>query len=280
MKAIRHLLAATVLVLSATAAAHPGIGIVRTKDGIVYFTDLTHVWRISLDGKKSIAVKNVHTHELLLDTNGNLLGEHLWYEGDATKKWGHRIWKLAPDGALTDLVKAREGFRTDFSFVRDAADTHYFTEVEKKDKLFRKRPGEGAQLVAGGFSDIRWMTAAPDGMIYLVDLRDVVRGTPEGRVQRIVTKLAKKRWFQDERHLVMGLWLDGERNVYVAVYGDGAVKKITPGGSVATVATSRFPWAPTGGLITPEGDLWILEYSKTNSVRVRKIARDGKITVY
>ena len=64
--------------------AHPGIGIVMDNEGNVYYTDLTHVWKIPKEGKLTIAVENVHTHELYLDSNGNLYGEHEWYNGEAT----------------------------------------------------------------------------------------------------------------------------------------------------------------------------------------------------
>ncbi|HEV8232206.1 MAG TPA: hypothetical protein VGQ75_07650, partial [Thermoanaerobaculia bacterium] len=46
-------------------------------------------------------------------------------------------------------------------------------------------------------------------------------------------------------------------------------------GRVEVVATSRFPWAPTGGLIAPNGDLWLLESTFTNAVRVRHIEGFG-----
>lgn len=57
-----------------------------------------------------IAVPNVHSHELALDAAGNLYGEHLWYEGERTDRWSHRIWRRSPDGGVTDVIPAREGF--------------------------------------------------------------------------------------------------------------------------------------------------------------------------
>ena len=60
--------------------SHPGVGIVMDSKGDVYFTDLKHVWKLAPDGKKNIVVSNVHTHELWIDANDNLYGEHLWYE--------------------------------------------------------------------------------------------------------------------------------------------------------------------------------------------------------
>lgn len=78
----------------------------------------------------------------------------------------------------------------------------------------------------------------------------------------------------------MGLWTDRIGNVYVAVFGGRMVKKVTPFGEVTVVAESSIPWGPTGGLVAPNGDLWLLEYSLTNSVRVRRIGADGKDQIF
>jgi hypothetical protein len=78
----------------------------------------------------------------------------------------------------------------------------------------------------------------------------------------------------------MGLWTDSAGFVYVARYGSREVMRVAADGAVRVVATSTFPWSPTGGLVAPNGDLWLLEYSLTNAARVRRIARDGRITVY
>ena len=99
------------LSLCTIAVAHPGIGIVQDSSGNVYFTDLKQVWKITPNGEKSVVVPNVHTHELCIDSEDCLYGEHLWYEGDATKKWGHRVWCLKSDGTLSDVIEAREGLK-------------------------------------------------------------------------------------------------------------------------------------------------------------------------
>ncbi len=56
--------AGLLLLMSATAFAHPGVGIVIDSRGNVFYTDLRQVWRIAADGSKSVAVLNVHSHEL------------------------------------------------------------------------------------------------------------------------------------------------------------------------------------------------------------------------
>ena len=76
----------TWFVVLSTAQAHPGVGIVQNSRGTVFYTDLKQVWKITPNGEKSVAVPNVHSHELCLDADDNLYGEHLWYEGEATKK--------------------------------------------------------------------------------------------------------------------------------------------------------------------------------------------------
>src|SRR5262245_27270327 len=144
-----------------TAQAHPGIGIVRDSRGNVFFTDLKQVWKIAPGGEKSVAVPNVHTHELCLDSADNLYGEHLWYEGDATKKWGHRVWRLAADGTLADAIPAREGFLNDDSFVRDRAGNRYWVDIHDK-TIVKKRATDGSITMHAkhDFRDPRWMTAA------------------------------------------------------------------------------------------------------------------------
>jgi hypothetical protein len=58
------------------------------------------------------------------------------------------------------------------------------------------------------------------------------------------------------------------------------VKRVDAQGRVEIVARSREPWIPTGGLVAPNGDLWLLEYSRTNAARARRISREGREQVY
>src|SRR4051812_2022191 len=284
MKA-RHLgiLLTAWLALAGSAAAHPGVGIVMDRQGNVFYTDLTHVWKINPQGKKSIAVRNVHTHELCLDAAGNLYGEHLWYEGEATNRWGHRVWRLGPDGKLTDVIPPRQGFLRDYSFVRDAAGSMYWMEREPR-FLIRKRAPDGAISTLAACPNCRqvgWMTATADGTVRFLDAGNLIEVSPAGALRTVAKNLQERLLTQpqvNEPHLLMGLWTDVERNTYIASYGARLVKKVTPAGQV--VARSQLPWSPTGGLVAPNGDLWLLECSYTNAVRVRRIGRDGRVTVF
>lgn len=276
------------LFLSLRATAHPGVGIVTDSRGNVYYTDLKQVWKISPDGNKTIAVPRVHTHELYVDASDNLFGEHLWYEGDATGKWGHRVWRLSPDGKLTDVIPARTGFREnyqDWSFVRDGAGNMYWA-ARSTQTVIRKRAPDGTVTDLtrnAAFQDVRWMAASPDGVVYLTDGADLRQVAPDGRVTTRARNLKERSVTQitvGESHVLMGVWGDGQQNVYVAVYGARMVKKITPDGRVSVVARTSFPWSPTGGMVAPNGDLWLLECSQANSVRVRRITPDGQARTY
>lgn len=107
----RFFFSASLLLVAVTAAAHRGVGIVMDSRGTVFYTDLSQVWKIEPGGRKTVAVANVHTHELYLDGDDNLYGEHLWYEGEATDRGGHYVWKRHADGKLERIISAHNGFR-------------------------------------------------------------------------------------------------------------------------------------------------------------------------
>jgi sugar lactone lactonase YvrE len=120
-------------------------------------------------------------------------------------------------------------------------------------------------------NNINWMAAAPDGSLIVVDGRDLRRIDRAGRLGLLARNVGE---------MMMGMWVDGRSNVYVAVYGARAVMRVAPDGRTTTVARSAAPWAPSGVMVAPNGDLWLLEYSTSNEARVRRIARDGRATVF
>jgi streptogramin lyase len=265
------------------AAAHPGTGIVRDEHGNIYYTDLAQVWRVAPDGTRTIAVPDVHTHEVYLDRDGNLYGEHVWYEGEATDRYGSRVWRRSPGGRIEDVVPATTGFRRDYSFVRDAAGTMYWADGGR----VWKRPAGSPTAIASEarFGDIRSMTVGPTGTVHLIDGEDLVAIAPGGKARRVAASLAERTILQpfvNAHHRVMGLWGDPEGNIYVAVWGGQLVKKVDPAGRVSVAARSTFPWSPSGGMVAPDGRLWLLEYSVTNQVRIRPAdeARSGQLYLW
>ncbi|MBI2681746.1 MAG: hypothetical protein HYX26_00750 [Acidobacteriales bacterium] len=291
MRTLRRKAATGLLLLcSLPALAHPGIGIVVDKAGNVYFTDLKQVWKLAPDGTKTVAVPNVHTHELYLDAEGNLLGEHLWYESAQQKFW-HYPWKLTAHGKLERLAPPEAGFDYKYSLVRDAAGNQY---LMREKRLFRLRPDGREELVAGGaatnkdgtgavagFTDVIWIYAARDGNLYLTDAGRLRRVLPAGEVRTLPAKFAGRKratlWVQP-RHALMGMAVDDAGNVFVANYGAGQVEKFGTDGKMTVFHRSTYPFGPTG--ITFSGDVaYVLEYA-IDSVKVFKIAGGATTRIY
>jgi hypothetical protein len=261
------------LLLTAAAYAHPPVGIVIDVRGNIYYSDLVQVWRQAPDGTKTIVVPNVHTHELALDAAGNLYGEQLRYEGEATNRWWHYFWRRTPSGRIERVTPEHEPFRNEdsISLVRDAAGNSYWADRDHK-AVMKNR----SVLARGSFRDIRWMTATPAGTVYLIDAADLLRVTPDGKITIVARDLGRTRLVRPDvgqRHALMGLWTDRNNNVYVADFANGQVKRVTPRGAVSVVAESHLPWSVSGGTFAPNGDLWLLETSVTNGVRVRRVGR-------
>jgi len=280
--------AATVVVLSAVAAAapaaaHPAVDVVIDSRGNVYYSDLKQVWMLAPDGTHTVAVPGVHTHELFVDADDTLFGEHLWYEGEATDRWGHRVWKRTRDGVISEVVPPTAGFRTEYSFDRDGAGNHYFactaegTMGRDRTEVRRRAPDGTVAVVARGFRSIGWMHASPDGTVLLIDRPAVKRITPGGRVTTLVADANRRVLpaLADERHDLMGVWPGRSGEVFVARSRTREVLRIAPDGAVSTVSVSPVGWAPSGGIVAADGTQWVLEYSTANSFRVRRITVGG-----
>ncbi|SDM78558.1 NHL repeat-containing protein [Kriegella aquimaris] len=273
------------LLFSSVVAAHPGIGIVMDSKGNVFYTDLTHVWKIAPDGSCTIAVKDVHTHELYLDENDNLFGEHVWYEGEATDKWGYYIWCLKSNGSLEQAIPPTEGFPFNNTLVRDSEGSMYWPEKSGDIEILKKETANGQTSLYTDykFKDIRWLHFSENNNLYVIDYLKIKKVTPSGDVVVISDKL-KETWPShaevQDHHYLMGLWSDAQQNIFVAVYGARKVKKITPSGKIETVFESSKDWSPSGGLIGPDGSYWIMEFSVKNKTRVKKISPYGDEVVY
>jgi hypothetical protein len=265
------------LFLTTFAWSHPGVGIVKDSKGNIYYTDLKQVWKISKDGSRKIVVPGVHTHELHMDAEDQLHGEHLWYNGEDLDTWGSYAWRLKPNGKLDTVVGIHEGFLEHYSFNRDKNGNQYWVERGPVSRIMKKTTGgDSAVLAEGSFKDIRWIHVSPDGRVYFIDLLDLYFINTNGHLTLLVKDLAKKPGplsMHSEKHSIFGLWTDQDQNLYAAVYSSKTVKKIDPEGKVSDLLYTSPAWSPTGGLFDEEGNLWLMEYNLANEVRVRKVTK-------
>lgn len=257
--------------------AHPGIGIVKDSRGTIYYTDLSQVWKIAKDGSRSIAVAGVHTHELYMDTQDNLFGEHTWYNGEHVNTWGSFAWKLHPNGKFDTVLGPLDGFLKEYSFVRDAKGNQYWSERWKTTRIRKKTPnGEIMLLAEGKFNDIKWMHATPSGMLYFNDGYDLFLIDTTGRLHLVVKDLSRQPDPTGiiSRHHIFGIWTDRDGQVYVAIFGNKTIKKVDTAGKVSDFFRSTEAWSPTSGIFDDDGNFWVMEYNNANETRVSKISKN------
>ena len=223
---------------AAPLSAHPGTGIVTDRQGNVFYTDLVHVWRISPDGRKSIVVRDVHTHELAIDANGRLYGEDSQYLGG--DRYRHRVWRRDPDGRMHDVVPWTDGFWRQYGFVTDARGAMYWTYCPDKTCTIQTRVGAGAVAAVKQkkpFDDrVNWIAAAPGGGLYVIDGGALKLLSPGGDLRTIAGSLGGEH--------AMGMLPEGN-TVLVAVYGRRAVVRVAHTGKLDVVATTPRPWGPS-----------------------------------
>lgn len=274
------LVIAIALLIPTFAEAHPGIGIVRDRQGNVFYTDLVHVWQITPAGRVSIAVRDVHTHELSIDSAGNVYGEDNRYlgSGEGDNAYRHRIWKRSPNGRVIDVVPWTRGFFRAYGFVHDDQGAMYWTNCpERKCSIIRKAPNARPRVVATPSAfrnpNFNFMAAGPNGLLYVITDGGLASVDRAGKVKTIAPSLGEHP---------MGMWVDpAGKSVYVAVWGKREVVRVDAAtGRLSTVGRSPEPWGPSGVLFAPDGSLWLLEVSKTNEVRVRVVAANGRSRVF
>jgi hypothetical protein len=283
---LASLIALALVSFVGAAAAQPSVSVVMDSRGFVYYSDLRTVWRISPTGTRTIAVIGVHTHQLYVDSENRLYGEDATND-DATGQPYHSVWRLDPDGTLSDVIRRRAGYLWDygdFGFVHDRMSVPYLVQRSGGPALLRLGGTGRVSRTALPTAEPGFALPTPDGRIVVTAGLDLLRVDP--RSQRAVVWKANLARFAPrvvevaDRPELLGLWLDREGRIYVASYAGAAVILVDLDGEASVVARSAEGWAPSGGMIGPDESLWLLEYSAVGQVQVRRIMTDGTERVY
>ncbi len=268
--------AVALLLLAIGADAHPSWGLVVDRQGRIYFGDVdsNSVWRTSPGGPVAQVVAGKHSHELFMDENGNLYGEHVYYDA-ANDKWIRSLWKLTEQGQMEELLAPTADVPRGIGLLMDKLGNHYGFAISADGNqeyvLVKKAPDGSLANLAGsqsGYADGKGSEAkfkavqakvfGPDGAIYITDGACVRRiamdgqvttpgGNPLGAVE------------QGEHPRLLGLTVDPSGNIYVADYEAHLIRRISPDGSVTTAFESGSLWSPSG--IVMVGDaLYVLEH--------------------
>jgi hypothetical protein len=260
--------------VAAAPHAHPGTGIVIDGRGNVFYTDLQAVWQIQPDGTKSIAVPDVHTHELMLDADGSLVGEDNEYLGN--DRYRNRVWRRAANGSMSDVLPWRDGFWRQYGLTRDDRGTTYWPQCDQGPCVIRKREAGGRVAIVGRGvvfpPRTNHVKAGRDGSLFVVEENGIARIDPLGRKSTFAAKAGRS---------LMGMDIDRRSgDLYVASFGARTIVKITRDGTRSVVTRSPRGWSPSGVALASDGALWILEYSGSNAVRVRRVDAAGNSTIY
>ena len=280
----------SLLVPAAAARAHPGTGIAVDRQGRVYFTDLKRIWRRDPGGRLTAVVEGKHSHAIRLAEDGSLEGEHVTYDGS---RFWTSAWNLSPGGALRETAPPTEGVPFLFTPAVTPDGTRYYARVDNNrrdaSEIHRRTADGRTELFAGGvygyadgvggearFGPIGALVVGPGGDLYITDEASVRRVTASGRVTTIarggpfLESSLFARIFGGRFGKMMGLAVDGRGNVFAANYGGACVVRITPEGRVMRVLKSKGGWAPSGVALSG-ADLYVLEFGRGDSVRVRRV---------
>lgn len=259
------------LIVSCRCFGHPGIGIVKDSKGFIYYTDLEKVWKVDPSTlKKTVVVPNVHTHELLLDKDDNLFGQDLQYSGEATNIWHHSVWKLSPTGKIDTVIPETEGvYLEQFTLVADEQGNQYWNQHWKTDKIIKRKPtGETEVLAEGDFKDVQWMFAL-NGNLYFIKNGNVYVIAEPGKLKFFAGNVN-----QQKPGGAYSIWGDNHKNIYISNTDVREVQKVTVTGKISSYFKFEKDWLITAGLFDNNENLWLLECSVKNEIRVRKVEKN------
>lgn len=113
----------------------------------------------------------MHTHELYIDNNDNLYGEHVSYSGEATDKYYHFLWRLKPGNILDTIFDKTQAYLfDDYSLARDKAGFEYYLKLKDSSHIYKKSPdGKESVFASGNFNGVSWLHPQKDGsMLYVL----------------------------------------------------------------------------------------------------------------
>jgi sugar lactone lactonase YvrE len=287
------------MLMAGTANAHPPWGIVVTRGGVIYFTDIENVWKIDNTGRVTLVrpKREGHVHELSLDPPGNLLGAENSYD-PATKRFFSATWRMTPDGKFTYLLPLTEHPPNGTSIWMDSGGNQYHVATDRQGELLvlKRAPSDSIQVLVGTKEALRsyrqgvpygtgGMAFGQDGALYFTHGPNASKLVPGGAVTPLVRNMGRESSADtSERYTaLMGIAVAANGDVFLADYWNGRVLRLGPNGKQTTVLKVEAPWFPCGVAVHGNG-LYVLEEGhtpdwKSIGARVREVTPSGDATL-
>lgn len=278
------LFAATLFISFQTTAAHPPTTIAVNALGQVFYSDLQNIWMLDTDGSKHVVLRNVHTHVLWIDTEGNLLGEDVRNQGE---DYRHRVWKIDTKGRVSNIIEWAAGHPHDIGGIETVRNHRNESVVlqrrERAIVVGRETANPQAISLAAIDGPIHELTIDPSGDIYVAvgksiylieDGKDILSHYADVDLNR-----TDAFQFVRDHHALLGMHATGS-DVYVTVFAGQRVLRIDEQRKVHDVVILPDNWSPVGVTTDSDGNLWILEFSSSNEARVSKVDGKGKRIVF
>ncbi|HEY1215871.1 MAG TPA: hypothetical protein VGE93_19755 [Bryobacteraceae bacterium] len=275
-----------------TLMAHPASGIVVSRTGEIFITDVRRgVIKIDSEGKLSTIDREGY-HWLALDSSGAFSKLDFSQLSNLHGKIQHR----GSTGALPALITA-----SDSAVAISSAGELYFVcdgqmrpgdsqiaRIDRQGRIALLSPElSGLSTKLGGIRDL---AIGPDGSVYASYAQAVVKVSPNGKIASIVdathiSDCERNPPSIKQTPFLRGIAVDVNGVVYVAATGCRRVISIRPDSTVQIVSRTEAPWSPSG-VAVHEGAVYVLEHVNGNSdkdedwpPRVRKIDPQGRRTV-
>ena len=277
-----------------SAVAHPGSGIIADKQGNI-FVSVTGEWAAGLwhidPSGKTKRISTTGAHWIALDTQNKFARSDLdsWFRQRITPNLVRTLTGetnaavLQTDGS--PMVMNRDG---SLYYIKGLELARLSPDGKVKMVFTQQAFKETVDRLGG----IKGLARDESGMIYATCLSAVLKIKPEGSFTTTLHPVTVKDCDSDlplnyasaefAPHLT-GLSVGPKGVIYAAATGCRRLVRISPQGQVNVVLKSEAPWSPTGVALHGE-DIYVLENTNANTDthewqhRVRKLARDGKIT--
>ncbi len=271
------------LMISVLVKAHPSWGLVRDKDGNLFFADITHndrgsLWQLTPKGKLILLASDFHAHNVSLDADGHIISAH----GEEH----HTMIRIKQNGEIDTLISRNN---PEEFFGGNCSYTPWGEIIFSIDGFIWRinAYGEREKISDHHFEWNQSLLATQDGSVYATEIGngrgEIWRIDPDGSSSLIATDLISKfadRDYDKHNDVLLGMAQDSKGIIYIAELAGQRIVKIDKEGNRSNYYQSSGSWYPTA--VFPDHErTYILEYrdsSHQTGPRIVILENNGEVS--